>query len=135
MGGQVSAPSSSCTPQQSEKKKKDDVSRQIKKVQHKLNLSSIYLVGLGAVSKGTSWKDLPVVEHALWEGLASGVGPQVSCEAEGLIDRQVGLDHKHGGAGSLCLLKHVSSPPVQHTIDSSNCVLRALERKVVIIRH
>merc|ERR1719391_1959607 len=85
------------------------------------------LVGLGAVSKGTSWKDLPVVEHALWEGLASGVGPQVSCEAKGLIDRQVGLDHKHGGAGSLCLLKHVSSPSVQHTIDSSNRVLRALD--------
>merc|ERR1712180_426195 len=84
------------------------------------------LVGLGAVGKGASRKNLPVVEHALWEGLASSVGPQVSGEAEGLVDRQVGLDDEHGGAGGLRLLEHVTSPSVQHTVDSSNCVLRAL---------
>ena len=86
-----------------------------------------HLVGLGAVSKGASRKNLPVVEHALWEGLASSVGPQVSGEAEGLVDRQVGLDDEHGGAGGLRLLEHVTSPSVQHTVDSSNCVLRALK--------
>ena len=86
-----------------------------------------YLVGLGAVGKGASRKNLPVVEHALWEGLASSVGPQVSGEAEGLVDRQVGLDDEHGGAGRLRLLEHVTSPSVQHTVDSSNCVLRALK--------
>ena len=131
---QVSAPSSSCTPPQSER---EYIKEKLLVVKSPIIFvhNVAYLVGLGAVGKGASRKNLPVVEHALWEGLASGVGPQVSCEAEGLIDRQVGLDHKHGGAGSLCLLKHVSSPPVQHTIDSSNCVLRALERKTVIIRH
>ena len=89
----------------------------------------MHLVGLGAIRKGTAWKDLPVVKHALWEGLAPGVGPQVGCEAKGLVDRQVGLDHKHGGAWSLCLLKHVPSPSVQHPVYSTNCVLRALKTK------
>ena len=87
----------------------------------------MHLVGLGAIRKGAAWKDLPVVKHALWESLASSVGPQVSCEAKGLVDGQVGLDHEHGGTGSLCLLEHVPSPPVQHPIDSTNCILRALQ--------
>ena len=87
----------------------------------------MYLVGLGAIRKGTAWKDLPVVKHALWESLAPGVGPQVSCEAKGLVDGQVGLDHEHGGAGSLSLLEDVSSSPVEHPVDSTNCILRALQ--------
>lgn len=29
---------------------------------------------------GVSGEDLPVVEHTLWEGLATSVGTQVSCE-------------------------------------------------------
>ena len=57
------------------------------------------LVGLGAIQKGTSWKDLPVVEHALAEGFASGVGLEVSCEPEGLVDEQVGLDNEPGVPG------------------------------------
>ena len=91
----------------------------------------MHLVGLGAIGKGASWKDLPVIKHTLGEGLASGVGPQVSCEPEGLVDGQVGLDDEHGGAGGLGLLKDVTSPPVEHSIDSSNCVLWALEKKKV----
>merc|ERR1712123_329789 len=67
-----------------------------------------------------------MIEHALWEGLASGVGSQVSGEAEGLVDRQVSLDDEHRGSWSLSLLKHVSSPPVQDSVDTSNCVLWAL---------
>ena len=94
----------------------------------------MYLVGLGAIRKGTAWKDLPVVKHALRESLAPGVGPQVGCEPEGLVDGEVGLDHEHGGAGSLCLLKHVPSPPVQHPVDSTNSILRALKTKQLIIR-
>ena len=87
----------------------------------------MHLVGLGAIRKGAAWKDLPVVKHALWESLASSVGPQVSCEAKGLVDGQVGLDNEHGGAGGLGLLEHVSSPPVEHSVDTTNCVLRALK--------
>ena len=58
------------------------------------------LVGPGAIQKVTSRKDLPVVEPALAEGLASGAGPEVSCEPKGLVDGQVGLDNKHGVPGS-----------------------------------
>ena len=122
---QVSAPSSSCTPPQSEREciKEKSVGKSTITFVHNVT----HLVGLGAVGKGASRKNLPVVEHALWEGLASSVGPQVSGEAEGLVDRQVGLDDEHGGAGGLRLLEHVTSPSVQHTVDSSNCVLRALK--------
>merc|ERR1711936_1161385 len=72
-----------------------------------------------------------MVEHALGEGLASGVGPQVGGEAEGLVDGQVGLDDKHGGARGLSLLEHVTSPPVQHSVDTSDSVLRALNLDLV----
>ena len=40
-----------------------------------------------------------MVKHALAEGLASGGGPEVSCEPEGLVDEQVGLDNEHGVPG------------------------------------
>ena len=85
-------------------------------------------MGLGSLGERVSGKDLPMVEHALGEGLASGVGPQVGGEAEGLVDGQVGLDDEHGGAWGLSLLEHVTSPPVQHSVDTSDCVLRALHR-------
>ncbi|CAG9136461.1 unnamed protein product, partial [Plutella xylostella] len=47
------------------------------------------LVGLGVRVARVSGQHLPVVEHALREGLASGVGAQVSGEAERLVDGQV----------------------------------------------
>lgn len=50
-------------------------------------------------------KDLPVVKHT-GGSLATGAGVQSGCETEGLIDRQVGLDHEHGHASHLGLLKH-----------------------------
>lgn len=87
------------------------------------------LVRLGALLEWISGENLPVVKHTLREGLASGVGSQVSGEAEWLVDRQVGLDNKHGGSWGLGLLEHVASPSVQHTVDSSNSVFRTLKRK------
>lgn len=36
--------------------------------------------GLGCGIHWVSREDLPMVEHALWEGLATSVGTQVSCE-------------------------------------------------------
>ena len=123
---QVSAPSSSCTPPQPERECIEEKFLMVTSpVIFVYNVT--HLVGLGALGKGASRKNLPVVEHALWEGLASCVGPQVSGEAEGFVDRQVRLDDEHGGAGRLRLLEHVTSPSVQHTVDSSNCVLRALK--------
>lgn len=38
------------------------------------------------------------------------------------------LDVEHGGSDNLGLLEHVSTPAVQHAVDASNGVLRALKR-------
>ncbi len=43
-----------------------------------------------------------------------------------LVDRQVGFHHKHGSAHHLGFLKHVTSFPVQHTVDPTDHLLRAL---------
>ena len=90
------------------------------------------LVGLGALLERVSGQDLPVVEHALREGLAAGVGPQVGREAEGLVDGQVRLDHEHGGAGGLGLLEHVASPSVEHTVDAAHSVLGTLDKERLV---
>ena len=50
----------------------------------------------------------------------------LSGETEGLVDRQVGLDDEHGGAGGLGLLEHMSSPPVQDSVESHNSILVTL---------
>lgn len=57
----------------------------------------------GAV-EGVSGQHLLVVEHPLGEGLAACVGLQISSEAKGLVDWQLGLHRKDGGAGHLRLL-------------------------------
>ena len=94
------------------------------------------LVGLGALLERVSGQDLPVVKHALREGLAASVGSQVSSEAEGLVDGQIGLHHEHGGAGGLGLLEHMTSPSVEHTVDTSHSVLRTLrEEEKIRINH
>merc|ERR1712038_335445 len=88
-------------------------------------------VGLGVLLHWVSGQDLPVVKHALREGLAASVGSQVSREAERLVDGQIGLHHEHGGAGGLGLLEHVASPSVEHTVDTSHSVLRTLDLDLV----
>ena len=55
-----------------------------------------HLTGAAGIIKGVTGQDLPVVEHTLGEGLAARVGPRVSSEAEGLIDKKVGLHNKQG---------------------------------------
>lgn len=47
---------------------------------------------------------------------------------KGLIDWQVGFYHKHGSPHHLRLFKHVTSFPVQHTIDPAHYLLRTLFR-------
>ncbi len=37
--------------------------------------------GSAALLEGISWQDLPMVKHTLREGLASGVGTQISSES------------------------------------------------------
>ena len=79
---------------------------------------SYHLAGAAAVVKRIPRQDLPVVKHALGEGLAASVGSQISGEAKGFIDRQVCLDHKHVGTSHLGLLKHMATLPVQDTVRS-----------------
>lgn len=83
-------------------------------------------VGLGVGLARVSRQHLPVVEHALREGLPAGVGAQVGGEAERLVDGQVRLHHEHGRARHLRLLEHVATTPVQHSVDASHGYLRAL---------
>lgn len=45
-----------------------------------------HLVGWLVCGRGLRGQDLLVVEHALGEGLAACVGPQVGSEAKGLVD-------------------------------------------------
>ena len=87
-----------------------------------LSLSGIQddLVWLASGLEWVSWEHLPMVEHALWEGLSSSVGAEISGESEGLVDRQVSLDDEHWGSGDLGLLEDVSSSSVQHSVDTSN---------------
>jgi hypothetical protein len=71
-------------------------------------------VGLGASGHGVCLHQLPVIEHALREGLSRRCCTQGGCETERLNDRQVGLDVVHGGTWALHLLKHHTTLLVQH---------------------
>ena len=68
-----------------------------------------------------------MVEHALREGLASSIGTEISGEAERFVYRQVGLHHEHGGTGHLGLLEHVTTPSVEHTVDTTHGDFRTLK--------
>lgn len=72
-----------------------------------------------------------MVEHALREGLSTGVGAEVSCEAERLVDRQVCLHHEHGRACDLRLLEHVTTTPVEYSVDTSHGYLGTLKDKEI----
>lgn len=82
-----------------------------------LRISATSWLGWLLLSKGTpggicQWS------NTLGKALATDVGVQIGCETKGLIDRQVGLDHEHGGASHLRLLKHMTSLSVKDTIDA-----------------
>ena len=87
------------------------------------------LVGLGGSIERVSGHDLPVVEHALGEGLAAGVGAEVGGEAERLVDGQVRLDVEHGRAHHLGLLEDVATAAVQHAVDAADGVLGTLKEE------
>lgn len=88
-------------------------------------------VGLATSLAWVTRQHLPVVEHALREGLPAGVGAQVGGEAERLVDGQERLHHEHGRAGHLRLLEHVPTPSVQHAVDAAHGDLRALHTQLL----
>ena len=63
--------------------------------------------------------DLPVIEHALGEGLARGGCPEGGGEPKGLDDWQVGLQVEDGRSGPLCLLKDLATLLIQHRVDAA----------------
>ena len=52
---------------------------------------------------------------------------------ERLVDGQVGLDGKHGSAHDPVLFEHVTSPPVQHSVDASHSIFWRLWGVVFVI--
>ena len=76
--------------------------------------------------KGVPRENLPVVKDALGEGLSPRVWSEVSCEAKGLVDGEVGLDDEHRSAYDLRLLKDVTSTTGKDAIDTTNSLLWTL---------
>ena len=75
----------------------------------------------------TAGHELPVVEHALWERLARRRSTELTVEAEGLHDGQVRLDSEHGRSGPLLLREDLATTLVEHRVDTTDSVLRALD--------
>lgn len=61
-----------------------------------------------------------MIKHALWESLSTGVGAEISGEAEGFVDRQESFDDEHGSSGDLGLFEDVSTTTIEHTVDTSD---------------
>ena len=75
----------------------------------------------------TAVKHLPMVHHRLRERLAGRRGAEVAVEAEGLHDRQVRLDREHGRADTLLFAEDLATTLVEHRVDTTDRVLRALD--------
>lgn len=85
------------------------------------------LEGASAGVGRVTGKNLPMVEHALWEGLSSGVGSEIGGETERFVYRQVSLDHEHGGTGDLQFFENVTTSAIEDSVDSTNGYFGALE--------
>lgn len=64
-----------------------------------------------------------MVEDALRESLARGVGTEIGGETEGLHDREVGLDLVQGSTHTLLLGKDVATTTVEARVDTTHSVL------------
>jgi len=73
-------------------------------------------------------QDLPVIEHALWESLTTSVGAQIGSKTEGFVYGKVRFNYEHRSTRHLLFLEHVTSPTIQHAIDTTDCYLRALRK-------
>lgn len=68
-----------------------------------------------------------MVEHGLGEGLSGGGGTQVTVEAEGLNDGQVGLDGEQRSTRALLLTEDDTTSPGKHTVDTTHGLLGHLD--------
>ena len=74
----------------------------------------------------TSIHHFPMIEHALREGLPSGVGTQFTVEAERLADRKISLHGEHRRSGPLFFTENLSSALIQDTVDTADGIFRTL---------
>lgn len=85
------------------------------------------LVRLRVLFERIRLESLPVIEHALWEGLAGSGGSEVRIETEGLVDWEVSSDHEHGSSGDGFFGEDVSSLSVEDGVDSTHGGFWALD--------
>jgi len=85
------------------------------------------LVGLGSSFEGVSLEDLPMIEHALWEGLSRGVRAEISGETKGFQHREVSLDVVEGCSWALLFGDDVSTTTIQHWVDTRDGAFGALD--------
>jgi len=84
----------------------------------------------GALAGGLEWiaRDcLPVVEHALREGLTLGLSTKVIVETEGLKHRKVSTDNAERSARTRLLSDDGTTTTVEASIDSTDHTLGALD--------
>lgn len=94
-----------------------------------LSLSCVQndLVGLRVFFGRVGLESLPVIEHALWEGLAGSGSSEVGIETEGLVDWEVSSDHEHGSSGDGFFGEDVSSLSVEDGVDTTHGGFWALD--------
>merc|ERR1711920_550959 len=85
------------------------------------------LLQLAALLRGIPLQILPMIEHALREGLSAGCLTQSSDEAEGLGDREVSLDLDQWRALTRVLLENTPAPQVHAIIDTTHGLLWACD--------
>jgi len=71
--------------------------------------------------------DLPVVEHALREGLTLSLGTEIIVETEGLQHRQVSTDNAERSARTRLLSDDGTTTTVEASVDATDHALRALD--------
>lgn len=82
------------------------------------------------VKRRATREDIPVIKHGLREGLATSGRAEIGREAEGLVDRQVGLDVEQRGTGSLLLGVDVTTTAGEDTVDTAHSALGHLDLDV-----
>jgi len=85
------------------------------------------LVRLRVLLRWVGLENLPVIEHALWEGLAGCSSSEIGIETEGLVDWEVSSDHEHGSSGDGFFGEDVSSLSVEDGVDSTHGCFWALD--------
>jgi hypothetical protein len=86
-----------------------------------------HLLQLASLIQRRAIHEFPVVKHRLRERLSTSCLPKITVEAERLHHRQICLHCEHRCANTLLLGEHLSSPLVQHRIDTANSVLGTLD--------